>query len=678
MAAVKKNPGPPNGKPEKFFLTVEWVEKWIADHPATTEVEDRTAAARAAAAARPKGGGQAVDPSDPAHHESRIERATLYVKNVPGAVSGGGGHNHTFGLACRLSEKFALDHGELLEVMTGWNAKCDPPWSAAELEHKVTDALAKTEGKERGKGLLPYLRPGKDPNPEDLPTLILDDDDIPFVGAEEVKKCREKLAAHPIEEFDDADQSVRVEFANYTNAGEPGDKKPTKVARVMSEIDEARKEVVGDWPRRVGDDLFTDDGDYESEDITSPAALFAWLGKKSWVRWTKGADYVPKEEYFAHLKKHVQAYESVERFPHWPPRPNTYYIHPPVEGPGDGKALARLVSFFKGSTPLDDQLILSFVLTLFWGGEPGSRPMFIFTSEDGDHQQGRGVGKTSVVKLLANGLVCRGGMPMLGFTTVYPNDDMAVITTRLLSPSAAFRRVALIDNLKTHRFSWADLEGQITSPAIDGRKLYVGNGSRPNLLTWAVTLNGASVSKDIGQRTIMIILRRPDYDADWADTVAAFIRDNYSAILADIRALLMAEPPVKLTPTRWASWERGVLSHVADPEACQELILRRQADIDADKEESNEFRDFIKKKLDEKSYRPETKGHPVVLISSQTMADWYAEAYGKREAPCRVTTIVKGFGIENLESTRSEAARGWLWRWNPWDKDAKPYPGTVL
>ena len=30
----------------------------------------------------------------------------------------------------------------------------------------------------------------------------------------------------------------------------------------------------------------------------------------------------------------------------------------------------------------------------------------------------------------------------------------------------------------------------VTSPIISGRQLYVGEGQRPNLLTWFITLNG--------------------------------------------------------------------------------------------------------------------------------------------------------------------------------------------
>ena len=47
-------------------------------------------------------------------------------------------------------------------------------------------------------------------------------------------------------------------------------------------------------------------------------------------------------------------------------------MHPEPKG-GDGKAIAELMSLFKPATPIDYDLLLSYFLTLVWGGEPGQR-----------------------------------------------------------------------------------------------------------------------------------------------------------------------------------------------------------------------------------------------------------------------------------------------------------------
>ena len=92
--------------------------------------------------------------------------------------------------------------------------------------------------------------------------------------------------------------------------------------------------------------------------------------------------------------------------------------------------------------------------------------------------------------------------------------------------------------MKTHRFSWADLEGLITASEISGKALYKGEGRRPNLLTWYVTLNGASLSKDMAQRMMIIRVKRPVYDKDWEDETRLFIQQYKCEIIADAMKIL--------------------------------------------------------------------------------------------------------------------------------------------
>ena len=59
---------------------------------------------------------------------------------IEGAVSGQGGHNATFRVACILRQKFALSFEEAWPLLKEWNATCQPEWSDQELAHKLTDA----------------------------------------------------------------------------------------------------------------------------------------------------------------------------------------------------------------------------------------------------------------------------------------------------------------------------------------------------------------------------------------------------------------------------------------------------------------------------------------------------------------------------------------------------------
>jgi hypothetical protein len=73
-------------------------------------------------------------------------RATRWLEQVDGAISGQGGHRATFRVACRLTHLpptgFGLGFEAAMRLMqTIFNPKCRPEWSDAELAHKVSDAL---------------------------------------------------------------------------------------------------------------------------------------------------------------------------------------------------------------------------------------------------------------------------------------------------------------------------------------------------------------------------------------------------------------------------------------------------------------------------------------------------------------------------------------------------------
>lgn len=71
---------------------------------------------------------------------SLIERARRYVEKMPPAIAGGGGHAQTFRVARRLIADFSLNENDALAILEQYNLRCQPPWSARELKHKLTSA----------------------------------------------------------------------------------------------------------------------------------------------------------------------------------------------------------------------------------------------------------------------------------------------------------------------------------------------------------------------------------------------------------------------------------------------------------------------------------------------------------------------------------------------------------
>src|SRR5262249_28319446 len=159
----------------------------------------------------------------------------------------------------------------------------------------------------------------------------------------------------------------------------------------------------------------------------------------------------------------------------------------------------------------------------------GARPAWLITGPDQDDQGGRGVGKTTFVGKCAE-LV--GGMMAINDPTA---TDSADLERRLLSPGARCLRVVTIDNLKTLKFSWGFMEASIPATSISGRQMYVGEGKRPNSVTWVITANGASLSRDMAQRCCILKLARPNYTAgDWDLAVTEFIARHRWDIIADV------------------------------------------------------------------------------------------------------------------------------------------------
>lgn len=74
----------------------------------------------------------------------------MYVEAMPGSVSGSGGHNAAFSAACALVKGFNLTIDQARPIMAGFNARCSPPWSEREIEHKLTQADKTADDQPRG------------------------------------------------------------------------------------------------------------------------------------------------------------------------------------------------------------------------------------------------------------------------------------------------------------------------------------------------------------------------------------------------------------------------------------------------------------------------------------------------------------------------------------------------
>jgi hypothetical protein len=394
-----------------------------------------------------------------------------------------------------------------------------------------------------------------------------------------------------------------------TKFGDKPKREPLSLANIKEEL----HKITDGWPRRVGNVLFVDDGHIHWFDRRTASGLFGWLKNKSVVEWHRGSNYLEKAELFAELERTAQRYDGIELLPHEPPFPNIYYRGdaPP---PGDGSHLGWLVNRFRPETTIDRDLIKSMFMTTASGIPPGRRPAYTVTSDDG-----RGTGKTTLPEMLAH--------LFGGFIDVSANEDIGVIKQRILSPEGQTKRIVLLDNVKSLRFSWAELEALITAPVISGKQMYVGEAQRPNLLTWFITLNGVSMATDMALRSIIIKLVKGENAGPWYEETINYIDAHRREIIGDIIAALRVPPKPLAKFSRWATWEQHVLSRLPDPEAAQRLILERQSEANCELDDAEIIEQHFAEQLEAYSFDPLTAQ---VRIPVGMAAEWLSAAVRDR------------------------------------------------
>lgn len=462
---------------------------------------------------------------------------------------------------------------------------------------------------------------------------------------------------------DDPDHPAEpsIQITNFDlEPDDEGDLKPVPLD--MASVLERFSAATGGWPKRLGGSLFVTSGEHVQW-LASPASLFGWAGSTTGnvVDWKRGPAFASKEETFSELCRTAESFDAIESLPHAPPLPRHYYTHPPLT-PGCGTRLSELIDRFNPETVVDRDLILSMFATLVWGGQGGTRPAFVVTSD-----QGRGAGKSKLVAMLS---LLAGGSVDLSQA-----EDIGKIKERLLSPEGLARRVVLIDNVKSHRWSWSDLEGLITAPTISGKRLYIGEAARPNTLMWTITLNGVSLSTDLAQRAIVVKLASPPRTPGWEDQTRALITNHRDEILADLVGFFEQEPQPLGNLTRWAAWEHEVLARLPEPVEALKLIKERRAVADVEAEEADMIEDYFRSQLADLHYAVD---EAVVHIPAVIATAWLGQATGEKLRTAAATRHLKQLHDEGRLTTivpnpcRTHG-RGVLWWGRSVDVDAKTH-----
>jgi hypothetical protein len=276
----------------------------------------------------------------------------------------------------------------------------------------------------------------------------------------------------------------------------------------------------------------------------------------------------------------------------------------------------------------------------------------LFAANENDGEAGRGVGKTSVVTAAS--------LLFGGHVAAENDDNFGKLVTRLLSSGAMTKRLLFLDNVKSHRFSWASLEGMITSRYISGHVLFQGEGARVNNLTVAITANGARLSKDLSQRAVIIQLKRPQRDPTWQTRLESHIQEHRWEIIGDLVEILQGPVRPMSCFSRWANWEAEVLARASpEPHDALKVLEERRGEVDDDGEASAVVRDFIRNRLVTAGHNPDREA---IFIPTAIIAGWVNEACGEKRPTNKCCSHLLGLCIREIRKTASNGRPGYCWR----------------
>lgn len=338
--------------------------------------------------------------------------------------------------------------------------------------------------------------------------------------------------------------------------------------------------------------------------LKDDAALFAWMKERVNVDWptsfakkrpvtpdrSSTTSVVKARELYEHLRQaSPNDYIAVDVLPHQPTVPGIFYV-PFAMPEGNGACLAEWVERFNGETDEDYDLFTAALLTPAWGGPCGARPAFVFSSA-----HGRGSGKTKTAERIGD---IYGGRT---YISASPKMDWDKAKSGLVGDSALASRCVIIDNIK-NKLSGSELEGLITSPYIEGHKMYHGRFSRPNRLTFFLTANTPSLSQDLADRSVMIHVGAQKHGSDWEEWSLRFLQDNRLALLADIYTALQGPQQCVIAVEnrdRWATWQNAILARMPNGNELAAMIKARRPEVDSDSEDAGEIREAIEAEITE-------------------------------------------------------------------------------
>ena len=393
------------------------------------------------------------------------------------------------------------------------------------------------------------------------------------------------------------------------------------------------------------------------EYLRDAPSLFAWIDGYAHVDWCKKRGCYTKEEFLRHLEDKCPRYAWATDLPHCPPLTDIFYTSEPPAPAATGR-LDAFVALFDLCEEADRALVKAFVMTPFWGGPPGKRPLFVFAApaDGADPDAGRGAGKSTAAQAVAK---VAGGALSLRRTS-----DADRVLSDLVSPAGLAARVVLLDNVKSLKLSSEFLESLITADAVDGHRLYAGHAQRPNVLTYVLTANEPMLSKDLATRSVPVFVKQAKKSPEWDAKLHALLNDAHflEELYADI--LWHFQQPTRggdadeaeggFAYDRWALWWHEVASRVCQNDDEFRTLLAavqtRRGVLDGDVSEAEAIEEALASVMIASNINdPELFA---VFFPTRVLRAILADVFGRNASTVEVGRRLKAMQLPKLRYTK--------------------------
>ena len=443
---------------------------------------------------------------------------------------------------------------------------------------------------------------------------------------------------------DEAKEANKKPFRNFEY--DDSRRKPEKIPRRIGDmVRDIHTRLLG-APFRVGGELFDRDRDtgkisyiYDSSD------LFSWISLKTkcLVDWARIDGCITKQEFFSALKREAAAYSAISFTPDFPRRKDVFYTHPDMPLPSEGhKVFKKFVDFFNPVDDVNKSLLAAFIMAPIFYRPMVARPLWIIDSPDG-----QGSGKSMIPEMVAHlyGENMFEGKPI----DVSLRDldwSYQEVVKRIISTEGRNSRILRLDNV-TGTLKSSNLAMLITTGSISGRASYGrGEESRPNNLTYVVTINGATVDTDIASRAFYLMIAKPKMNPNWVSDITRYIETHRMEIFADIIDMISRHRAFDVAPaTRMPQFETEILQPACEtPEQYQKVLdflLGKKEETNVDEELARRIEEEICSRL--VNVRPalgKSAFNPMeekIFIRSHVLESWFKnEAWLEKKHICEI------------------------------------------